>query len=153
MARGCILAPILLFARLVFGASSPISSTQHCNDNGGTELTKYSSDGGRYVLCVFDDGSACDTWEFYGGSCQKGSIPIFSEYCDATGGQFEQRSVNFGGSSAAGSAAPPVDEDYDACFFENGSHCEEFSYYHEEWCPGYRIEGKGIGTNYILQEK
>mmetsp|Transcript_8564 Transcript_8564/g.15547 ORF Transcript_8564/g.15547 Transcript_8564/m.15547 type:complete len:146 (+) Transcript_8564:146-583(+) len=134
---------LLLSAGRGYGAVPP-SSSQHCQENGGMEAAHYSADGGQYVLCIFDDGTACDTWEFYGGACNKGSVPVFSGFCDESGGQLSHRSVNWGDVVGAEPA------EYDACTFENGSECDEYFYYYLGGCMTYQV--KVFGDEDVVSE-
>ena len=53
----------------VVGMPNPAS--EYCVENGGTSKTE-SSQGGERGICVFNDGSQCDEWEFMLGMCMKG---------------------------------------------------------------------------------
>mmetsp|Transcript_32687 Transcript_32687/g.69655 ORF Transcript_32687/g.69655 Transcript_32687/m.69655 type:complete len:137 (-) Transcript_32687:217-627(-) len=116
---------ILLFAGRGNGAGAPPASG-HCNENGGSEADHYTSDGGLYTLCIFEDGSACDTWMFYGGSCQRGSTLIFSDMCEESGGQLRHKYVDWG------DLVGPASAKYPSCTWDDGqSECDEYSYYYD----------------------
>ena len=42
-----------------------------CADDGGT-IETYKEEEGEWGLCVFEDGSICDQWQYYRGECKKG---------------------------------------------------------------------------------
>lgn len=63
----------ILSSTLFFGASSispmPDPSAVYCKFLGyDTEIRK-DLQGNEYAVCIFPDGSECDTWAFYRGSC------------------------------------------------------------------------------------
>jgi putative hemolysin len=43
-----------------------------CMENGGREETRKDASGGEYGVCVFPDGSECDSWAFFRGECRPG---------------------------------------------------------------------------------
>ncbi len=45
----------------------------YCIDNNGTLQIKDSPDG-QYSLCVFNDGSSCEEWEYFRGECGVGQL-------------------------------------------------------------------------------
>lgn len=47
-------------------------ASQHCVDQGGREETRTDADGGQFGVCVFANGSECDSWAFYRGECKPG---------------------------------------------------------------------------------
>mmetsp|Transcript_11023 Transcript_11023/g.16777 ORF Transcript_11023/g.16777 Transcript_11023/m.16777 type:complete len:151 (-) Transcript_11023:274-726(-) len=138
---------ILLLARRGNASGMPPAS-DHCTDNGGSEVDHYTYDGGLYVLCLFDDGTACDTWMFYGGSCNKGSTISFPDSCEASEGAVSRKSVEWGdlvGPASAISFLCTWDDD-------NGRGCDEYSYYYEGGCLRYG-RGEGFGNDeYHLSE-
>lgn len=46
-------------------------ASQNCIQKGG-KLEIRTNSAGQYGVCIFNDGSECDEWEFYRGTCQKG---------------------------------------------------------------------------------
>lgn len=52
------------------GLANPAS--QHCADKGGREDTRTDASGGQYGVCVFPNGSECESWAFYRGECSPG---------------------------------------------------------------------------------
>lgn len=49
-----------------------------CEENAG-ELKMLESEIGTTGICIFDDGSQCEEWEFYRGECQPGESLLDSE--------------------------------------------------------------------------
>jgi len=77
----------------------PNPASVYCEENGGRLDLRTSEDGSVAGVCVFQDGSECDEWAFYRGTCARGdslagddSLPIQDEtldwvtYHDATAG-------------------------------------------------------------------
>lgn len=54
------------------GTQLPNPASQYCEEQGGTVEIRDES-GGQRGVCVFDDGSECDEWEFYRGECEPGN--------------------------------------------------------------------------------
>lgn len=52
------------------GAGSPASG--YCEKSGGRLEIKEASGGGKYGMCFFDDGSACEEWALFRKECKKG---------------------------------------------------------------------------------
>jgi putative hemolysin len=50
----------------------PNPASVHCEQNGGTLELRTADDGSVSGVCVFDDGSECDEWAFYRGTCRPG---------------------------------------------------------------------------------
>lgn len=99
-------------------------TNDHCESNGGTvESPRHTKTGDEYALCVFDDGSACDTWWYFRGECEKGAHPVFSRYCDRSGGELSDEDVDWEHIIGASPA------EYEVCTFANGTECEEYNYY------------------------
>lgn len=55
------------------GTANPASV--HCAEQGGTEETRDGEDGGQYGVCVFPDGSECDSWAYFREECAPGGEP------------------------------------------------------------------------------
>jgi len=112
---------LLLVVRRGLGAMPP--TVNYCKSNGGSLEGRHTQNGDEYGLCVFDDGSACADWWYYRGECDKGSTPVFSAFCEESGGELTREDVDWGDTIGASPA------DYEMCTFENGTECDEYSYY------------------------
>ncbi len=55
----------------ITGIANPAST--HCFDQGHSTVIKQDSKGGQYGICVFDDGSWCDEWDYFRGYCEQGT--------------------------------------------------------------------------------
>lgn len=44
----------------------------YCSEQGGAYEIRTHEDGGQYGVCLFDDGSECDAWDFFRGDCSPG---------------------------------------------------------------------------------
>lgn len=82
----------------------------YCQGLGFVEETR-EDELGQYGVCIFPDGSECDTWDFLAGRCGQD----FS-YCEQQG--FELQSEE--------------DQNIATCFFKDGSSCSEFLYFQGE---------------------
>jgi putative hemolysin len=49
----------------------PNPAAQNCLDKGG-KLEYLAETAGTLGICRFDDGTACEEWQFFRGECQKG---------------------------------------------------------------------------------
>jgi putative hemolysin len=59
---------------------TPDPSAVYCHALGYKLQIVTEDDGGQYGICIFPDGRACETWDFYRGKCgQKWS------YCERCG--------------------------------------------------------------------
>lgn len=54
------------------GMSNPASV--HCEEQGGTEETRQDAEGDSGV-CVFPDGSECESWAYFREECAPGDNP------------------------------------------------------------------------------
>ncbi len=54
------------------GAGLPNPASAFCEEQGGTVDIR-EGEGGQYGVCVFDDGSECDEWQFFRGECAPGA--------------------------------------------------------------------------------
>jgi putative hemolysin len=92
----------------------PNPASVYCEEQGGQVEIRSDEDSGQYGVCVFDDGSECDEWEFYRGECAPEGADVIgmpnpaSVYCEEQGGQVEIRSDEDGGQ-------------YGVCVFDDGS--------------------------------
>jgi uncharacterized protein len=50
----------------------PNPASVHCEEQGGRLELRTDAAGGVAGYCLFDDGSECDEWQFYRGTCQPG---------------------------------------------------------------------------------
>jgi putative hemolysin len=50
----------------------PNPASQFCEKNGGREENRQDVEGNQYGVCIFEDGSECDSWQFFRGECQSG---------------------------------------------------------------------------------
>ncbi len=44
-----------------------------CEDEGYNYEIRTADDGSQSGVCIFDDGSECDGWAFFGGECSPGA--------------------------------------------------------------------------------
>lgn len=44
----------------------------YCSEQSATYEIRDHEDGGQYGVCIFDDGSECDAWDFFRGECAPG---------------------------------------------------------------------------------
>jgi putative hemolysin len=51
----------------------------YCIEQGG-ELRITDNEQGQYGLCVFEDGSECEEWDFFRGECDRSSIAQEDKY-------------------------------------------------------------------------
>jgi hypothetical protein len=93
------------------GLANPASL--YCQDLGYTEETRENASG-QYGVCIFPDGSECDTWDFLSGRCGQ----EFS-YCAQQGFMLE-----------------PGEGNIAVCVFDDGSTCDEYLYSQGECKPG-----------------
>lgn len=139
--RKAVLGVLFVLALLVSACGSqktqpaepgmPNPASVHCEENGGKVEIRTGEGGGQVGICVFEDGSECDEWAFYHGECQPGeqNTPAAgmanpaSVYCEEHEGKVEIRTGADGGQVGI-------------CVFEDGSECEEWSFYRGECQPG-----------------
>jgi len=63
------------------GIANPASV--YCADNGGKLENRKDKDGGEYGVCLFQDGSECDEWQFYRGECMpKDKSLVIKKNCE-----------------------------------------------------------------------
>ncbi len=51
----------------------------YCEENGGTLMPREDEKGEKLSLCVFNNGIACEEWDFYNGDCQSWEIAANNE--------------------------------------------------------------------------
>ncbi len=94
------------------GLANPASV--YCQGLGYTEETRMG-DGGEYGVCVFPDGSECDSWAFLGGACGQEY-----SYCLQQGYTLQSSE----------------DSNIATCVFKDGSTCPEYDYQQGLCQPG-----------------
>ena len=94
------------------GLANPASV--YCQGLGFNEETR-EDEAGQYGVCIFEDGSECDTWDFLAGRCGQEH-----SYCSQQGFQLESNE----------------ESNIATCTFDDGSTCDEFSYFQGECKPG-----------------
>jgi putative hemolysin len=93
------------------GLANPASV--YCTGLGYREETR-TNDAGEYGVCIFPDGSECDSWDFLAGRCGQGQ-----SYCAQQGGTLEEGAGNIG-----------------VCRFDDGSSCDEYELFSGDCEPG-----------------
>ncbi len=53
------------------GLANPAST--YCVDHGNKLEMRTASDGGQYGVCIFPDGSECEEWAYFRGTCAPGT--------------------------------------------------------------------------------
>jgi putative hemolysin len=86
----------------------------YCQGLGFKEETR-QNELGQYGVCVFLDGSECDSWDFLAGRCGQEH-----SYCVDQGYEFQVI----------------VDSNIANCIFDDGSTCSEYLYFQGECKPG-----------------
>ena len=94
------------------GLANPASV--YCQGMGFEEETR-ANELGQYGVCLFSDGSECDTWDFLSGRCGQEH-----SYCVDQGFDLQ---ANEDGNIAT-------------CRFDDGSTCDEFLYFEGKCEPG-----------------
>ena len=94
------------------GLANPASV--YCQGLGFKEETR-ENELGQYGVCIFPDGSECDTWDFLAGRCGQEH-----SYCVKQGFEFK------------GTA----EKNIGTCVFSDGSTCSELEYYQGTCSPG-----------------
>jgi putative hemolysin len=99
----------------------PPSSSVYCDALGyDTEIRTDPETGGEVGYCIFPDGSACPTWDFYRGKCGQNFT-----YCEKQGYRIENRVEDMGTFTVM----------YAACVFNDSSECLEQDYFDGECGP------------------
>lgn len=70
---------------------------------------------GQYGVCIFPDGSECDSWDFLAGRCGQEH-----SYCVQQGFEIESN----------------PESNIATCVFDDGTTCNEFEYFQGECKPG-----------------
>jgi len=91
----------------------PDPSAAYCAKLGYKVEIRTSETGEQHGVCIFPDGTECDTWAFYRGKCGQNWT-----YCKQHGGTIENRTENMGTWTA----------EYAVCVFNDGSECSEQAY-------------------------
>ena len=130
------LAIFLLFG-VRSGRSQSDPASVNCQEIGGDILNQHTTEGEDYTVCIFEDGSACETEALYDGECEGGSMSTFEDFCTEKGGQLISYD-NF-------------DEDEDAwgymscTFADDHTTCNEDTYYLNGGCANeYRLSRLNI---------
>ncbi len=57
-----------------FPASTQLANPAavYCSEQGAAYEIREHDDGGQYGVCIFDDGSECDAWDFFREECAPG---------------------------------------------------------------------------------
>ncbi|MBN1310298.1 MAG: DUF333 domain-containing protein [Anaerolineae bacterium] len=92
------------------GLANPASV--YCQGLGYREETR-EGEGGQYGVCIFSDGSECDTWDFLSGRCGQAH-----SYCVQQGYTLE------------------MDDNVAICTFPDGSSCPEIDFFEDRCGPG-----------------
>ena len=85
----------------------------YCEGLGFQEETR-QNEIGSYGVCIFPDGTECDSWDFLAGRCGQEY-----SYCVQQGFALEATDANIG-----------------TCIFADGSTCAEYLYFQGECKPG-----------------
>ena len=114
----------------------PNPASVYCEQQGGNLEIRTDEDGGEYGICMFDDGSECDEWDFYEEKCSPGDYFPASEgengvglanpaavYCEDQAGFYEIRSKDDG-------------SQFGVCIFEDGSECDDWEFFEGICSPG-----------------
>jgi putative hemolysin len=113
------LALALLAVPAAMGVPDP--SSVYCDALGyGLETRTNPETGGEVGYCVFPDGSACPTWDFYRGKCDQNFT-----YCELQGNRIENRVEDMGTFTV----------EYAACVFDDCSECSEQDYFDDKCQP------------------
>jgi putative hemolysin len=90
-------------------AGLPNPASVYCTGLGYREETR-TNDAGEYGICIFPDGTECDSWDFLAGRCGQEH-----SYCAQQGGTLEEGEGNIG-----------------VCRFDDGSSFDEYSFFRGE---------------------
>ncbi len=123
-----IILSILLLVVVITGCSSGVEKSEeaepmtglanpasvYCQGLGYKEETR-ENELGQYGICIFPDGTECDTWDFLAGRCSQEH-----SYCVQQG--FELVAVE--------------DRNIGTCVFDDGSTCVEILFFEGDCKPG-----------------
>lgn len=84
----------------------------YCSAAGYKEENRTDTSGGQYGVCVFPDGTECDSWAFARGECGQDK-----SFCVQKGGTLEIR------------------DSVATCVFSNGSTCPELDFAQGQCAP------------------
>jgi len=138
-----IVLVLLLSACTAATPSMPNPASVYCKENGG-KLEIRDEDGGQIGYCIFDDGSECEEWAFMRGTCEPGGKPVgmpnpASVYCEEQGGDLDIRNEE-GGQTGY-------------CIFDDGSECEEWTFFRGECGPGSKPVGMANPASVHCEEQ
>ena len=100
----------------------------YCRIYGGTVQVRHGTDGNDYSICIFPDGSECESWSYYRKLCNstvtniKGIANPAAEYCQKNRGKTQIKNDTNG-------------NEYALCVFAGGKECEEWAFYRKECTP------------------
>jgi putative hemolysin len=100
---------------------SPLARA-YCNDLNFTYEVRTSPDGSEYGVCILPDGTVCDSWELYRGTCTAATssnetiADPWGDFCLAMNYTYTIRENPEGG----------VDH---VCVFPDGRECDARAYY------------------------
>ena len=86
-------------------AAMPNPASVHCTQTGNKLEIRTAADGSQYGICVFPDGSTCDEWAYYRGTC--GPAAPTSPTPAMTPGATSTASEGNTGENASGGYMPP----------------------------------------------
>lgn len=55
-------------------AGLPNPASVFCEEHDGELEIRTASDGGQHGVCMFEDGSECEEWDYFRGECQPGDF-------------------------------------------------------------------------------
>lgn len=87
-------------------------ASNYCVGVGYKEETR-DGDAGQYGVCIFSDGSECDSWDFLAGRCEADK-----SYCVQQGYTLKTNDTNIG-----------------TCVFSDTAYCDELAYFKGECKP------------------
>lgn len=94
------------------GSTLANPASVYCQGLGYVEETR-ENELGQYGVCIFPDGSECDTWDFLAGRCGANQ-----SYCAQQGYTLQANDTNIG-----------------TCVFSESASCNEFEYFNGECQP------------------
>ena len=79
---GCSLFPAKDADIVSTKKSNPASD--NCVDRGGTLEIRENAEGGKFGVCIFEDGSECEEWAYFHGLCKPGEQEEVEDSSDVT---------------------------------------------------------------------